>query len=64
MNFYLSQSRAKPTMNKSEFHNLRLMRQILAKHGVKDAHRLSYETCLERLIQNVRQQFGMARRVR
>lgn len=50
LNFYLSQSRPPRTMNKSELHNLKMMRQILAKKGIKDAHKLDYESCIERLI--------------
>lgn len=50
LNFFLSRSQPKRTMNKKETHNLRLMRSYLAKHGEKDAHGFSYENCLDRII--------------
>ena len=48
MNFYFNAPRLGP-MNRAEAHNLRLMRQLLRRWGVRDTERMTYEACLRRL---------------
>ena len=56
LNFYFAKPKRGP-QTETIRHNVRAMRQVIQSWGYKDANSLSYEDCIERMIEHVRKEF-------